>query len=807
MIRLTVNAQSDPEIHLFNKSTILIGAESGHADLILPGLEIQPIHLKIAQHNGYPILINYVNDPFVTVNGHPFGKKLLNSGDVISIYQTTLLFEALDSLAISGNDEGKEKTLEAVLGNKMKKQEEAVGSSEPIPSSTENPYLASFSFPFENEVEALSEEELQKDALDKYVKELESAEEEPLIPTSATLQKQKQIDRKKAASLKDDYLRDLDDDNEGGRKGPFRHWKEPSHLYQAWKWILLFIFSLLAISGAIGTTIYFSVSDKTEAQETKAAQGVADVAMALTHAQLNQLKPHNHNWSDVDFLKTNLQSILPDTPSYASHIDTQGQFNCCPYSLRIYTSSDLSHFLLIAQPAPSFLNWLIPQSVIVVDSHLMELRILKDIRNVNRLLANPDPLDGSSGKEITSLIKQGGLIRLTPLATDSGHLDFAPPKNLAWIQPGGENLIYNAPRYYQLGHHIFQKAMALSSSKGSSQEVSALKQDIEHLSCLNHFILYSDQGKKSALLARQALMMFAPSNKLLFGYLLFNAQGKIHQVHLLKDEEELKDAYLISTTKENDLIAFQTPPQIAAKEDISKNNVGNLGIDTNHPIYIQLQSLAMARENELKPLVNAISNLVNQELLNPRAQLQMEFQNLSYNYLMTNAKHKQVIKQALDNLYHQYEDIPIDQFVAFIKALNLEQLIQHEDQSISIVDENCQQNIELLLNHIENSQSITELDNLIHIAGTWLNFDYIKDPHELMKYQNLLRNRVLEQLEKYLLLQNKQPLVKSDDKEILYHILNQERLIKPEEKDFFLEEFDEIITLQQSLERKFSSQQ
>jgi hypothetical protein len=790
MIRLTLNTQSDPEIHVFNKSVILIGAESTLVDLVLPaGLNIQPIHLKIIEQDDSFILVNYVNDPFVSVNDHSFGKKLLKSGDVITIHRINLVFEIFPT----ESQKVKEENLCSLLESKMKKQETA----QPrvlAPSIKGNSIDSSFSLPFEQEVSALGEEEFKKSSLDKYLKDFESIY--PSLPES--LEEKQQIERKKTASLKDDYLRDLDDDNQkNDNQAAFIHPKETSHLYQAWKWILLFIFSLLAISGIVGTIIYFSVSDKTEAQESKAAQGVADVAMALIHAQLNHLKPHNHNWSDVDFLKSSLQSVLPDTSSYASQIDAQGQFNCCPYSLRIYTNSDLSHFLLIAQPAPNLLNWLIPQSLIVVDSHLMELRMLKDVRNLNRLLANPDPLEGLNGKEITTLIKQGGLIRLVTLASETGHIDFAPPKNLAWIRPGSENLIYNAPRYYRLGHNVVQKAMALSTSKGSSQEVTALKQEVEALSWLSHFTLYSDQGKKSAMLVRQGLTLFAPSDKLLFGYLLFNAQGKIQQVHLLKDEEEWKDAPIINTIKESELVAFNAPSDMV-KEEANKKNAEIPDIDINHPVYIQLQSLVSARENELTPLNTDLTNLMNQELQAPHPHFQVEFQNLSHTYLMADAKHKQAIKEALETLYQQYEDIPIHQFLAFVKTLNLEQLIQQEDSSLALVDENCQQNMNLLLTYIENSQSLTELDNLIHIANTWLTFDYIKDSHELIKYQNLLRNQLLEQLEKYLLSQKKHFLIKSDDKEVLQHILNHERLIKPEEKDFFLEEFDEIVARHQS---------
>ena len=802
MIWLTLNAQSDPEIHLFNKSIILLGAESAHVDLLLSGLDIQPIHLQIIEQNGFPILINSANDPFASVNGHPFGKKLLNSGDIIVIHQTTILFENLNDPAIETNNPQVE-ALASLVENKIRKQAE-IAEQVAVLAPAGDAYFPSFSLPFEQEVEVLRDEELQKASIENFLNELESMHETAKPPLSSLPAEKTQVQRKNARSLKDDYLRELDDENHKGGLGPFGHLKEASHLYQAWKWILLFIFSLIAVSAAIGTIIYFSVTDKTEAQETKAAQGVADIAMALTHAQLSHVKPHNQNWSDVDFLKSNLQVMLPDTSSYASQIDAQGQFNCCPYSLRIYTSSDLSHFLLIAQPAPNLLYWLVPKSIIVVDSHLMELRTLKDVRSLNRLLANADPLDELNGKEITNLVKQGELIRLSSLASESGHLDFAPPKNLAWARPGSENLIHNAPRYYRLGQNLVQKAISLSTSKGSSQDVATLKQDVENFNCLNHLLLYSDQGKKSAVLARQGLLMFAPSDKLLFGYLLFNAQGKIHQVYLLKDEEESKEPLLthLPKEKESDIVALQLPSEISTKEDLNKKNSENDVIDHNHPIYIQLQSLVIARENELKPLISALFAMVNQEMQSPHPQFQIEFQNLTHSYLMANAKHKHVLRETLDTLYHQYENIPILQFLAFVKELHLDHLIQKEEESIAVVDENCQQNMETLLTQIKTSKSLTELDNFIHIASTWLNFDYIKDPQELMKYQNLLRNQLLDQLEGYLLSQKKYLLVKSEDKEVLNNILVQERLIKPEEKDFFIGEFEELLSSQQSQENE-----
>ena len=787
MFRLTLNPESTPEIHLFNQSSIALGSDPALVHLVIPGSDIFSIHLRMIKLGKDVVILNEANDPFASVNGHPFGKKFLHSGDLIKTLETAILFEILDPDFDQKQGDRKDNIDEGSFQAAV--DDETRSQSHGLPNFDLKP-VASFSLPFEQDFEGIKED-LDDDALDRLLKELESSEEisAQMTPLPPSLQSS---NKKPGLSLKDDYLRDLEDD----MRHPAAHAPEVSKahhsLYRAWKWVLFFIFSLLVISGLAGTIIYLTMSNKTEAQETKVAQGVADLAMALTHAKLNRLKPHNQNWADVEFLKSNLQSILPETASYASQVDAQGQFNCCPYTLRIYTNGDLSHFLLIAQPAPNLTYWLFPPSVIMVDSHLMELRTLKDVKSLNRLLANPDPLDGPNGKEITALIKKGELFSLATLASDTGNSDFNTPKNLAWIIPGAENFIYNAPRYYRLGENIVHQAIHLSTTKGSSKEVSALKQDVSNYASLNHFILYSNQGKKSADLTRQGIAMFAPTDNLLFGYVLFNAKGKIQQVHLLKEEEGEQATTPFGASENETAIAYQTFNEASVHSEQAKP-VENALVDRNHPIFIQLHALVTARENELKPLISALFTLVNQELMAPRAQFQVEYQNLSHTYLMANAKHKRILKGTLEGLFEKYENVPIRQFWAYLQELHLDQLIQQEENALSVVDENCQHNMEALLTHIENSKSLPELNNIIHIATSWLNFDYIKDPQELMKYQNLLRNQLLEQLERALLTQKTQIVVKEEDREVLQDILHQERLIKPEERDFFLEEFEDLV--------------
>jgi hypothetical protein len=748
MIRLTLNPHTNPEIHLFNKSTVIIGSDPNSVDLVLNGKEIKPQHIKINEQQQSFILINEHNDPFVVINRLPFGKKLLNNNDTIEIHGTIISFENLNE--------------------PVKK--------EPEPLQADHKKLNSFlnlSLPFENEVEAFKEEEVENDHLELYIRDLETQVQAPLPH-----QLKKETKAKKTGSLKDDYLKDLDDDYP--HKGKVFATDEASHPFQTWKWMLILIFSIFLISALVSTVIYFSVSDKTEDQETKAAQGIADLAIALTHARLNLLHSHNPNWSDAEFLKNNLHAILPNIPSYASQIDAHGHFNCCPYNLRIYTSSDLSRFLLIAQPEPTILNWLIPKSLIIVDSQAMELRTLKDVRSLNRLLANPDPLDGSSSKEISALVKQGNLIRLASLAHESGRLDYAPPKSLGFIKPGAENYIYNAPRYYLLGDNIIQKVTALATNKASSHEVGIIKQEVGNLSSLDNLIFYSPQGKQSALQFKEGLMMFAPSNNFLFGYLIFNQKGTIYQSHILKDSEEQHD-----DEHEYDQIAMQDSP-----EEINRPLEKQSNVDTNHPIYIQLKAMATTRLNELRPYVDAIVDLIHHELHSPSSSFQKDFHHLSHEYVMNNAKHKRKIEASLESLYVQYEEMPTNQFIAFVKELNLHQLIQEDEKGLRKADEKLQENIEQSLAMIEKSETLDELDNLIHIASTQLNFAHIKDSKDLIKYQNRLRNQVLIQLERHILSDNTASLTPAY-KEILLQILNQERLIHPEEKSFFLQEYEE----------------
>ena len=795
MIRLTLNSGSLPEIHLFNKESILVSTDPSSADLIL-NLPNSPdlISLNLVEKNGSWSVVNGSNNPFVCINKQSFGKRIIHSGDVISIDDLTILFENLSSQVISDSTQ---KVVDKSFNPSDNDESRAL--------STDH----EFNLPFAEGVDLLQGEEWKDPVyLEKYVQELENKFNTPQREIfSAENGEQKSESSKDSSkpsnSLKDDYLKDLEDENPKNKHLPqFDLSSEPNHLFQAWKWILLFIFFLVLISTAVCTVIYYSISDKTEAYVVKASQGTADIAMALTYAQISQTKPHNQNWSDIEFLKSNLQKLLVDTPSFASKLDAHGEFHCCPYTLRIYTNSDLSHFILIAQPAPTLLYWLIPRPIIVIDSHLMDLRTLKDVRSVNRLLANADPLDGANGKELTSLVKQGQIISLKTLAQESDLLEFAPPESLALLKQNAENIIYNAPRYYRLGQGIIRKAINLATAKGSSQDVGALKEEIENIAWLKNLVLYSIQGKTSAEQTRQGLKMFVPSSNLFFGYILFNHQSQIYQAELIPDEEMPKDFNaqpIPELTEQSMEIALESENQKESTEDKLTEATNETSIDHNHPIYIQLQVLVISRDQELKPLSQRFIQQINQELNSPDPRFQQQFQELSQEFLLVNAKHKQEIREKIAILYNQYEDLSAHVFLNFLKELHLEHLMQNDDECLNMINENCHQNVETLVGHIARSKNLEELNNFTKMTTIWLNFDYIKDPKKLIKYQTNLRNQVLKQMENFLLSPTKHLDLVEEDRTHLNEILNQEKLINPEEKDFFLAEFDYVVNQNKEL--------
>ncbi len=169
------------------------------------------------------------------------------------------------------------------------------------------------------------------------------------ITSAATIPPSKTEQPQSRQSLKDDYLKYLDDDTEieidqfmmrKGGSPPKSVEKKPPRIDLFVKFFLV----ILIITAIFFSYWYYMLLERSAEEEHKAARAVADISMALNYANFYQVKPQNQNWSDPEFLKSNLQAILSKKFHSMVDLDHQGRFNNTPYILRIYTSSDLTQF-------------------------------------------------------------------------------------------------------------------------------------------------------------------------------------------------------------------------------------------------------------------------------------------------------------------------------------------------------------------------------------------------------------------------------------------------------------------------------
>lgn len=621
MIRLTVNAQSKPQVHLFNQATIKIGAAAEQSDLVLEGPEYASIGLLITEMNGCFILFNQTNDPFISLNGHPFGRKLLNTGDVILVGETEILFENLDTTAL------------------VKKTE---------PSSAEQvaPIFLDVPLPFEGEVKGYDEKEWQE--MESLV---EKTEEESIVSPQPASRPAP------VSSLKDDYLKEWED--QGGLLRVGR--ESDDHLFMAWRTIVIFIVSLVMSIFVGGALLYFSLSDQKQDQEVLAMQAMADLAASLSYAKLHHLHPTNQNWADADFLHLSLEKLLEETPSLASEIASNGQFRFCPYSLRVYTNPDLSRFLLIGQPAPSLWHWLLPKSVILIDSRTMKLHITKDIRHLNRLLAHSNPLEGSNGKAILDWIKQHRVVSLAWLAENTGNAEFCCSKQIRPMKNGMENLIYNAPRYRRIGKFLTDLALRLSKTP-DPQALLRLREGLADVASLPHLVLYAEDKKKASLIA-EVLGRYSQGETLAVAYL---GEGELSQKGRV---ERWKESPLQSPVNSR---FFRESAEIASLEEPSRHAPAQ-----ESALFRELQKLTLAREQELSPLVQLLSAVLQEEVLQPLKHSEQRASSLLVTFYRTNDKHNQKIWQRMQFL--QSEKNPsLSDWNASLSLLQLEALAKKQ---------------------------------------------------------------------------------------------------------------------------------
>lgn len=486
MIKITVNPDHEPKSFSLDLSTIVIGDGSPDAvSICFPCEGLHQNHLKIfLQKEGYWVL-NQANDPFVTLNGQPFGKKKLEVGDLLQIRDHLLRIDEI--------------SLTAAL------------SPQRVESSEQKTVETAGSFP---DVENLAYAE------------------------NPDLTQPKELKNSSSESLP------------AQRKSAFTFnsadWKK-----RALKAAMITCVLIVTVLGISLTEVYFRATQQNDKEEMLAAESLSDYAMALTYAKVFHIAPQKQNWMDPQFIKNNLIDILSTSSIPCGNIDMQGHFANCAYILRFYTNKDFSRFLLIAQPAPTISQWLIPKGSFLVDSEVMEIHKINDLRLLNRLLSNPNPLDGENGATVLSEIRSGEVLALDQLSEKVGKKDFSPPNALRYFRPGAENMIYNAPRYNQFGG-AFLKAIR----SNEFHNLTLFQSETEALSKFKNLLFYSTEGIPHALKSYHDLKAIDFPKTFLVANLIYSPSGEIVNSHLVLESKPIK-----SEEAEESTIVFEIKPK------------------------------------------------------------------------------------------------------------------------------------------------------------------------------------------------------------------------------------------------------
>lgn len=716
MIRLIFKIRGQTVEKSFSQSTVTIGLESPDIEgLPLDTSELDRDHLRFVDQNGEIYAINQANDPFVTLNGRPFGRKKLSGGDRLEIGEMEILFTG----GPAGNTA---KSLSEVLDQKIRKV-----ASPPA---------------------ADSDDDLS--ALIAQVEGLENEEDEPTEEPAPVIIHQN-------PPLSNDSFRTS--------QSQWRHQREETEEFHQsdedfsskpsiWGSVIAYVAVLLAIIAAVGSGVYFTFSEQSDTQEFLAAEGLADISMAFTYAHLYQIKPAHQNGLDPDFIHETLVKFLPEEAVPYVQLDKQSHFVNTEYLLRAYSTPDLSRFVLIAQPNPTLLQWILPRETIVIDSQSMELRRTTDIKELNRLLANPNPLDGMNAAMIFKLLNGAELVRLSTLAQETGHMEFNPPANLSHVRLAAASLVYNAPRY-----HLFTQPLILALAGGTTQEGEeqrALEDLLRTWKGFPNLVLYAKDNKELANRAFKSLKERFPHETFLVGYLGPNSDNSTILTEPLPYNEPL-DPYLYD---------FQGQEATAILEA---------------PVTHDEETMRLAsRKRELRPIAKAIKRLFDVNTSAPESDFYDKLNVLLEDY----KRHDLGLQPKTEAL------------VLAVEEPSLRVVQTEEDETSREAIDAVQDKFQRFSDQIQETKSLLQLQIVARDIALWEKLAREEAPARFSILSNKLKTQSLRRLE-LLLFSATSPLNQEDlqprQRVVVQSILNNVGVDDPYQRDYYLKEFDLLV--------------
>lgn len=423
--------------------------------------------------------------------------------------------------------------------------------------------------------------------------------------------------------------------------------------------LLLWCLSAVLFLGLFSVGSFLYLQEKNEREEIMAARGIADLSMSLTHARLHSsslfsVLPILENELPNAFLTSHFEAILPAKFRSSSELDPQGHLKNSSYQCQVYSSRDLSRFLLIAEPKAGWLQSLFPKPFLIITSQKMEVRRTFNIRPWLELLGSAKSIEAIHPKELHALANQQELLPLTKLDYGTRKEGFSPPHLLAQLRPDAENRIYNAPRYALFTLPLLQRALELVKEEHDEYASAELRYLAQQYSSLDDLILYTSEKVEKLEQVQEALQQALPTASLLVGTITAHPQSG-----------DILSSELLSSANS----------EAIAKAADSRTSAGNASTS----LYATLAEFVQARRNALQPISQQMTDLLSSNNSRPLPDFMERLDHLTKKYLFASQEQSRVIERSLESLCQQFgteeetEKLPL--LVSTIKATGLEPYI------------------------------------------------------------------------------------------------------------------------------------
>ncbi|GAB4236299.1 MAG: hypothetical protein Tsb0021_16030 [Chlamydiales bacterium] len=548
------------------------------------------------------------------------------------------------------------------------------------------------------------------------------------------------------------------------------------------RWGKILGFASLTLFFSIVLTAYFLLNyHDSEDYEMKAALAVSDAGMSLLHSHILDPKTLQQNWTNLERLQDPLSQLIGSKVSPLYSLTPEGEFLDGKYLLRLFSNQDGSRFLIVAQPLGKMAAWLSSKKAFVLDSDMMEIKVIEDIRALNKALLAPQLFDDPfANAVIVNLLSKAQSYDLREIRTIENSKDFIPPKGLDFIRPGAERLVYNMPRYYRFTEHLMNQAAnedrdTLLSGKSKFQD------EFSRLLGFNNLVFYTSDGYQTAVHAYEMLNMFFPQEEYLVGSLQIDPSMDLISNNLLLTMRgtQLPHPFINKNR------------QLSGEEELKENQAG-------HPhfyLFNEMIALNAERAKALEPHTIAVSNLFakNQQKAQPR--FKEELSSLLEQYEKTEEDYLNKISKVLLQLYEDYHlsdpQASSNQFISLAYNAGLDQFT--EAQLKHYIEENQNdrvwgEQLELMLQDLRNTYTLQDLEFQVSKIRTYLDRVPETSSFKLIA-QNRLKKEIFLHFEELLIQSENQTNIEDQDKIALKNLLDSSGSSE-EEKRYYLNIFN-----------------